>query len=143
MRARLRAAPEQGESTRIRTGQCVRCHSRGCGGADFSHRTGIGDACCAGPDLAPAERDDVDTGRSAQQHALDEYGWVGRFLLTFRLEVPKPIVAGVNGVAVGAGLASWWPRRRRSTLWAAVAAATWLAQGGPPEWPTGRLPRRR
>lgn len=66
--------------------------------------TGNGDAFCSGLDLAPTEGADVDTGLSAQQHALDDYGWVGRFLLTFRLEATKPIVAGINGVAVGAGL---------------------------------------
>jgi 2-(1,2-epoxy-1,2-dihydrophenyl)acetyl-CoA isomerase len=66
--------------------------------------TGNGDAFCSGLDLAPVEGAEVDSGLSAQQHVLDDYGWVGRFLLTFRLEATKPIVAGINGVAVGAGL---------------------------------------
>ena len=35
---------------------------------------------------------------------LDQKGWVGRFLLALRFETDKPVVAGINGVAVGAGL---------------------------------------
>lgn len=35
---------------------------------------------------------------------LDEKGWVGRFLLAMRFETDKPVVAGINGAAVGAGL---------------------------------------
>ena len=35
------------------------------------------------------------------------------------------------------------PVNGSDAVFAAVAAATWLAQGGPPEWPTRRLPRRR
>jgi 2-(1,2-epoxy-1,2-dihydrophenyl)acetyl-CoA isomerase len=41
---------------------------------------------------------------SEQEQALDQKGWVGRFLLTLRFACDKPVVAGVNGVAVGAGL---------------------------------------
>jgi 2-(1,2-epoxy-1,2-dihydrophenyl)acetyl-CoA isomerase len=66
--------------------------------------TGNGDAFCSGLDLGPSEADDVDTGLSAQQLLLDEHGWVGRFLLALRLDTDKPVVAGINGVAVGAGL---------------------------------------
>ena len=46
----------------------------------------------------------VDTGLSDQEQVLDEKGWVGRFLLALRFETDKPVVAGINGVAVGAGL---------------------------------------
>jgi 2-(1,2-epoxy-1,2-dihydrophenyl)acetyl-CoA isomerase len=35
---------------------------------------------------------------------LDDLGWVSRFLLSLREGCDKPIVAGINGVAVGAGL---------------------------------------
>lgn len=35
---------------------------------------------------------------------MDDISWVGRFALVLRHECDKPIVAGVNGVAAGAGL---------------------------------------
>jgi 2-(1,2-epoxy-1,2-dihydrophenyl)acetyl-CoA isomerase len=57
--------------------------------------TGAGDAFCAGADLT-LDPDD-------KRHQLDrmhEYGWVGLALH----EIPKPVIAKVNGVAVGAGL---------------------------------------
>jgi 2-(1,2-epoxy-1,2-dihydrophenyl)acetyl-CoA isomerase len=64
--------------------------------------TGAGDAFCSGADLA----DDVPhTPLSAADQTVDDLGWVGRFPLVIRLGCDKPVVAGVNGVAVGAGLA--------------------------------------
>ncbi|MEY2419464.1 MAG: 2-(1,2-epoxy,2-dihydrophenyl)acetyl-CoA isomerase [Actinomycetota bacterium] len=66
--------------------------------------TGNGDAFCSGLDLGPSDAAEVETGLSAQQQFLDEKGWVGRFLVALRFETDKPVVAGVNGVAVGAGL---------------------------------------
>ena len=57
--------------------------------------TGAGDAFCAGADLTPSGGD--------TRHQLDRmhhYGWVGLALH----EIPKPCIAKVNGVAVGAGL---------------------------------------
>lgn len=64
--------------------------------------TGSGDAFCAGLDL-------TDGGESATplgpvSHKLDDVHWVGRFLLGMRDWCDKPVVAGINGVAVGAGL---------------------------------------
>lgn len=63
--------------------------------------TGSGDAFCAGLDLkggAPQHP------APAQTAYLDDIDWVGRFLLSCRVRCDKPIVAGINGVAVGAGL---------------------------------------
>lgn len=57
--------------------------------------TGVGEAFCAGADLTPDGQRDW--------HQLDRmqyYGWIGLALH----EVPKPVIAKVNGVAVGAGL---------------------------------------
>jgi 2-(1,2-epoxy-1,2-dihydrophenyl)acetyl-CoA isomerase len=57
--------------------------------------TGAGGAFCAGADLTPSGED--------THHQLDlmhRYGWVGLALH----EIPKPTIAMVNGVAVGAGL---------------------------------------
>lgn len=64
--------------------------------------TGTGDAFCAGLDLSGS-------GERATPHGpisdrLDDIHWVGRFLLGLRDDCDKPVVAGINGVAVGAGL---------------------------------------
>ena len=66
--------------------------------------TGAGDAFCSGLDLVGGDDTPVETGLSDQEQLLDEKGWVGRFLLALRFETDKPVVAGINGVAVGAGL---------------------------------------
>ncbi len=63
--------------------------------------TGSGDAFCAGLDLSQGDRWSPKTSLSAQ---LDDINWVGQFLLAIRKRCDKPVVAGVNGVAVGAGL---------------------------------------
>lgn len=65
--------------------------------------TGNGDAFCSGVDLAPSgEAPEIPL--SASDETVDDLGWVGRFPLVMRFECDKPIVAGVNGVAVGAGM---------------------------------------
>jgi 2-(1,2-epoxy-1,2-dihydrophenyl)acetyl-CoA isomerase len=66
--------------------------------------TGNGDAFCSGLDLAGGDDTPPETGLSDQEQVLDEKGWVGRFLLAIRFETDKPVVAGINGAAVGAGL---------------------------------------
>ena len=63
--------------------------------------TGSGDAFCAGLDLSGSEAYSPHTPQTAQ---LDDIGWVGQFLLAIRKRCDKPVVAGINGVAVGAGL---------------------------------------
>jgi 2-(1,2-epoxy-1,2-dihydrophenyl)acetyl-CoA isomerase len=64
--------------------------------------TGSGDAFCAGLDLGgPGE--DV-SPLSPQDRQMDDVSWVGRFALVLRHLCDKPIVAGINGVAAGAGL---------------------------------------
>jgi 2-(1,2-epoxy-1,2-dihydrophenyl)acetyl-CoA isomerase len=64
--------------------------------------TGTGDAFCAGLDLSGAGEPASPLTRQTDQ--LDDLSWVSRFLYTLRQECDKPIVAGINGVAVGAGL---------------------------------------
>jgi 2-(1,2-epoxy-1,2-dihydrophenyl)acetyl-CoA isomerase len=63
--------------------------------------TGSGDSFCAGLDLSGSERYSPLSRQSAQ---LDDIHWVGNFLLAIRKRCDKPVVGGINGVAVGAGL---------------------------------------
>ena len=64
--------------------------------------TGRGRAFCAGLDLTgPGE--DV-SPLPGQERLMDDVSWVGRFALVLRHECDKPVVAGLNGVAAGAGL---------------------------------------
>ena len=65
--------------------------------------TGTADAFCSGLDLKPSADGDKKQ-MSSQDAMLDDLGWVSRIPLTLREECDKPIVAGLNGVAVGAGL---------------------------------------
>jgi len=64
--------------------------------------TGSGDAFCAGLDLSPGSEPYHPKSPMAAQ--LDDISWVGEFLLAIRKRCDKPVVGGVNGVAVGAGL---------------------------------------
>ena len=64
--------------------------------------TGRDGAFCSGLDLTgPGESA---SPLSQQSRQLDDVGWVGNFLLTIRRKCDKPVVGGINGVAVGAGL---------------------------------------
>jgi enoyl-CoA hydratase/carnithine racemase len=62
--------------------------------------TGNGDAFCSGLDLAANDSDEDDgaEGTSEQDDAADHFANV------MRVECEKPILAGVNGVAVGIGV---------------------------------------
>jgi len=64
--------------------------------------TGKGDSFCAGLDLSG--RGDSASSMGPVTDRLDDIGWVGRFLLQLRQDCDRPIVGGINGVAVGAGL---------------------------------------
>ena len=64
---------------------------------------GTDDAFCSGLDLTPAG-EGFELPMSRQDGYLDDLGWVSRFPLVLREWCDKPIVAGLNGVAVGAGL---------------------------------------
>ncbi len=64
--------------------------------------TGTGDSFCAGLDLSGSG--EGASPLSAMDQQLDDLGWVSRFLLDLRVGCDKPIIAGINGVAVGAGL---------------------------------------
>ncbi|MGD9932635.1 MAG: enoyl-CoA hydratase/isomerase family protein [Dehalococcoidia bacterium] len=67
--------------------------------------SGRGDAFCSGADLNRDSGADAASGLSPQDERLDDLSWIGRFLLAIRVDCDKPVVAGINGVAVGAGVA--------------------------------------
>jgi 2-(1,2-epoxy-1,2-dihydrophenyl)acetyl-CoA isomerase len=64
--------------------------------------TGSGDAFCSGLDLGGPGEDA--SPLPPQERVMDDVSWVGRFALVLRHLCDKPVVAGVNGVAAGAGL---------------------------------------
>jgi 2-(1,2-epoxy-1,2-dihydrophenyl)acetyl-CoA isomerase len=64
--------------------------------------TAAGDAFCAGLDLRGPGEDA--SPLSPQERVMDDVSWVGRFPLVLRHACDKPVVAGINGVAAGAGL---------------------------------------
>ena len=64
--------------------------------------TGSGDSFCAGLDLSPSGEPYHPASPMAAK--LDDLGWVSNFLLAIRKRCDKPVVGGINGVAVGAGL---------------------------------------
>jgi 2-(1,2-epoxy-1,2-dihydrophenyl)acetyl-CoA isomerase len=67
--------------------------------------TGTGDAFCSGADLTPKDNAQDRGPMSDRQAQLDDLDWVGRLPLLIRERCDKPVVAGLNGVAAGAGLA--------------------------------------
>lgn len=92
--------------------------------------TGSGDAFCAGLDLSGAERTSPLSPQSAQ---LDDVRWVGNFLLAIRKRCDKPVVAGVNGVAVGAGLGLAMAADVRLVARSARLMAGYTRIGGSPD----------
>ena len=66
--------------------------------------TGTGDSFCAGLDLANFSGAARYNPMSPQSAQLDDVTWAGHFVLSMRRRCDKPVVGGINGVAVGAGL---------------------------------------
>ncbi|MBI2765991.1 MAG: enoyl-CoA hydratase/isomerase family protein [Chloroflexi bacterium] len=64
--------------------------------------TGTGDAFCSGLDLSGPGESGSPLSKQSQQ--LDDLSWISRFVLGMRQDCDKPVVAGINGVAVGGGL---------------------------------------
>ena len=93
--------------------------------------TGSGDAFCAGLDLSPGA--EAYTPMTPQAAMLDDIGWVGNFLLAIRRRCDKPVVGGINGVAVGAGLGLAMSTDVRLVAKSARLMAGYTRIGGSPD----------
>jgi 2-(1,2-epoxy-1,2-dihydrophenyl)acetyl-CoA isomerase len=67
--------------------------------------TGRGRAFSAGLDLTAFSGERSFSPLSPMTRQLDDLAWISRFTLGMRQWCDKPVVAGINGVAVGGGLA--------------------------------------
>ncbi|MGI8927536.1 MAG: enoyl-CoA hydratase/isomerase family protein [Tepidiformaceae bacterium] len=93
--------------------------------------TGTGNAFCSGLDLrGPGESH---SPHSALGRQLDDLSWISHFLMGIRERCDKPVVAGINGVAVGGGLSLAMACDLRVMKRSAVLMAGYPRIGGSPD----------
>ncbi|OAI39784.1 hypothetical protein AYO38_07005 [bacterium SCGC AG-212-C10] len=93
--------------------------------------TGSGGAFCSGLDLTNFGGGSSPLSPQSQQ--LDDLAWISRFPLGMRYGCEKPIVAGINGVAVGGGLSLAMATDIRIMADNAVIMAGYPRIGGSPD----------
>ena len=94
--------------------------------------TGAEGAFCAGLDLRNRGAGGG-SPLSEMDDAVDDIGWVGRFLITLRETCDKPIIAGINGPAAGAGLALAMASDMRLMAESAILIAGYPRIGASPD----------
>jgi 2-(1,2-epoxy-1,2-dihydrophenyl)acetyl-CoA isomerase len=95
--------------------------------------TGSGDSFCAGLDLTSFSGNDRYSPLSAMSAQLDDLTWAGNFVLAMRKRCDKPVVGGINGVAVGAGLGLAMATDIRIVARSARLMAGYTRVGGSPD----------
>lgn len=67
--------------------------------------TGVGDTFCAGADLSPGRsRVNADKDKAVRDSAEDTIERAVQLVTGIRVRCEKPVIAGLNGLAIGAGL---------------------------------------
>ena len=94
--------------------------------------TGAGRAFCSGIDITPGT-EALMSANPTQQELIDDLGWIGHSFLAMRRECDKPIIAAINGPAVGAGLALAMACDVRIATRSALLAPGYLGIGAPPD----------